>query len=78
MIKNGSKTIIPINEKKKSKNLISNITMTIADHIREETTLTIIKNLFKEGYDASFIAKVTELSVKKVQDIIQKIKESNL
>ena len=59
--------------------------MTIADHIRAEereitmefATLSFIKNLLKEGYDASFIAKMTELSVKKVQDIIQKIKESN-
>ena len=51
--------------------------MTIAEHIREETTFNVIKNLLKKGYDASFIAEITEISMKKVQDIIQKIKESN-
>ena len=55
--------------------------MTIADHIREETmefaTLKFVKNLLKRGYDASYIAEMTELSLKKVQEIIQKIKESN-
>ena len=65
----------------KVSNNVNNIAMTIADHIREETveftTLNFVKNLLKEGYDASFIAKMTELSLKKVQDIIQKIKESN-
>ena len=59
--------------------------MTIADHIRAEereitielTTFNFVKNLLKKGYDASFIAEITELSIKKVQGIIQKIKESN-
>ena len=51
--------------------------MTIADHIREETTFNIIKNLSQKGYDASFIADITELSIKKVQAIIQKIKDSS-
>ena len=59
--------------------------MTIADHIRAEereitiefTTLNFVKNLLKKGYDASFIAEITELSLKKVQDIIQKIKYSS-
>jgi transposase len=51
--------------------------MTIADHIREDTKLNFVRNLLKEGYDASFIAKMIQLSVKKVQEIIQKIKESN-
>ena len=65
---------------KVSKN-VNNIAMTIADHIREETmefaTIKFVKNLLKRGYDASYIAEMTELSLKKVQDIIQKIKESN-
>ena len=54
--------------------------MTIADHIRaEETELIMLRfatNLAKKGLDASFIADVTELPLKKVQDIIQKIKDS--
>jgi predicted transposase/invertase (TIGR01784 family) len=61
----------------KTSNNVNNIAMTIADEIREETNFTLIKNLFREGYDASFIAKMTELSIRKVQSIIQKIKESN-
>jgi hypothetical protein len=51
--------------------------MTIADHIREETMSKYARNLAKNGFDASFIADVTELPLEKVQDIIQKIKESS-
>ena len=66
-------------------NNVNDIAMTIADHIRAEereitmelATLNFIRNLLKKGYDASFIAEITELSVRKVQDIIQKIKDSS-
>ena len=51
--------------------------MTIADHIREEIISNVIENLLKKGYDISFIAEITELSLKKVQEIIQKIKDSS-
>ena len=51
--------------------------MTIADHIREETTFQHIKGLLEEGLDVNFIAKAFKIPVKKVQDIIQKIKESS-
>jgi hypothetical protein len=51
--------------------------MTIADHIREEVTFNVIENLLKKGIDASFIADVVKLPLKKVQDIIQKIKDSS-
>jgi hypothetical protein len=59
--------------------------MTIADHIRAEerevtmefATSNFVRNLLKKGCDVSFIADTTQLSVKKVQDIIQKIKESS-
>jgi hypothetical protein len=55
--------------------------MTIADHIREETreevTLQLIKNLLEKGLDDKFIADVSKLPLKKVQDIIQKIKYSS-
>ncbi len=69
----------------KVSNNVNDIAMTIADHIRAEereitmefATLNFVRNLLKEGYDASFIAKMTEMSLKKVQDIIQKIKESS-
>jgi hypothetical protein len=57
---------------------VNDSAMTIANHIREETIFSVIKNLLKKkGYDASFIAEMTGLPVKKVQDIIQKIKESS-
>jgi predicted transposase/invertase (TIGR01784 family) len=56
---------------------VNNIAMTIADEIREETTLNVIKNLLKKGYDASFIAEITEISIKKVREIIERIKETS-
>lgn len=65
----------------KVSNNVNDIAMTIAEHIREETmefaTLNFVKNLVKKGCDVSFIADATQLSVKKVQDIIQKIKDSS-
>jgi hypothetical protein len=51
--------------------------MTIADHIREEVTFNVIENLVKKGVDDKFIADVIKLPLKKVQDIIQKIKDSS-
>ena len=50
--------------------------MTIADHIREETTFNYVKGLVEKGLDAEFIADAFKIPVKKVQDIIQKIKDS--
>ena len=65
---------------KVSKN-VNHIAMTIADRIRieerEMTTLEHIKGLLEEGLDANFIAKAFKIPVKKVQDIIQKIKDSS-
>ena len=58
-------------------NNVNDIAMTIADHIKEESTFNVIRNLVKKGYDVSFIAEITEISVKKVQAIIQKIKDSS-
>jgi predicted transposase/invertase (TIGR01784 family) len=60
------------------------IAMTIADRIREETreatmefaTFEYVKGLIEKGLDANFIADAFKLPVKKVQDIIQKIKDS--
>ena len=59
--------------------------MTIADHIRAEereitielTTFNYIKGLLEKGSDAEFIADAFKIPVKKVQDIIQKIKDSS-
>ena len=44
--------------------------MTIADHIREETTFQHIKGLIEKGLDADLIADAFKIPVKKVQDII--------
>ena len=55
--------------------------MTIADHIRaevrEEVAFQFTENLLENGFDDKFIADVLKLPLKKVQDIIQKIKVSN-
>ena len=48
--------------------------MTIADQIREENTFSIIKNLVDLGVDSNFISNAVKLPIKKVEDIIQRIK----
>ena len=62
-------------------NNVNNIAMTIADEIRTEerelTTFNYIKGLWEEGLNADTIAKAFKIPVKKVQDTIQKIKESS-
>ena len=58
-------------------NNVNDIAMTIADHIREETTFEHIKGLLEEGLNADKIAKAFKLPVKKVQAVIQKIKDSS-
>jgi hypothetical protein len=55
--------------------------MTIADHIREETkeevTFNMIKNLLQNGASHDLILKSFGIPMKKLQEIIQKIKDSN-
>ena len=59
--------------------------MTIADRIRAEereitieiTTFNNIKNLIQNGASYDLISKSFGISMKKLQEIIQKIKESN-
>jgi hypothetical protein len=51
--------------------------MTIADRIREETTFNNIRNLLQNGASYDLISKSFVISMKKLQDIIQKIKEPN-
>ena len=75
---------IPIIFTKVSKN-VNNIAMTIADHIRAEEreitteliTLNNIKNLIQNGASYDLISKSFGISMKKIQEIVQKIKESN-
>ncbi len=69
----------------KVSNNVTNIAMTIADHIRAEereitmelTTFQHIKGLLEIGLNADAISKAFKLPTKKVQDIIQKIKDSS-
>jgi transcription initiation factor IIE alpha subunit len=56
---------------------VNNFAMTIADHIREETNFDIIKGLLEKDVDDKFIADVFRMPIKKVREIIQKIKESS-
>ena len=70
-----SKEIPPIFTK--VSNNVNNIAMTIADHIREETNFNVIKGLLEKNVDDQFIADVFKLPIKKVREIIKKIKESN-
>ena len=74
-----SKEIPPIFTK--VSNNVNNIAMTIADHIRaeekENNTFQYIKGLLEIGLDADAISKAFKLPVKKVQDIIQKIRDSS-
>ncbi len=69
----------------KVSNNTNNIAMTIADRIRAEerevtmefATFQYIKGMLEEGFNADTISKAFKLPIKKVQDIIQKIKDSN-
>ena len=51
--------------------------MTIADHIREETNFNVIKGILEKNVDDKFIADVFKMPIKRVREIIEKIKESN-
>ena len=56
---------------------ITNIAMTATEQLREETTLNVIQNLIRKGFDAIFIADVVNLPLKKVEVIIKSIKNSS-
>ena len=56
---------------------ITNIAMTATEQLREETTLNVIQNLIRKGFDAIFIADVVNLPLKKVEKIIGMIKNSS-
>jgi hypothetical protein len=65
----------------KVSNNVNNIAMTIADHIRaeerENNIFQYIKGMLEKGFDEKLIADVFKLPMKKVQDIILKIKDSS-
>lgn len=60
---------------------VNNIAMTIADEIRmeerENVTFNFVKGLWEDGKKAEYIASVFKLPLKKVEEIIQKIKTSS-
>ncbi|MBC7407829.1 MAG: hypothetical protein H7339_05525, partial [Arcicella sp.] len=57
--------------------IVTNIAMTATEQLREETTLNVIKNLIKKEVDAIFIADVVSLPLKKVEEIIKRLKNSS-
>jgi hypothetical protein len=56
---------------------INNVAMTIADEIREENTFNHVRALIQEGIDANLIAKAFKIPLKKMEEIIEKIKASS-
>ena len=54
--------------------------MTTAEQIAyasaESTTINYVRGMIKKGLDANFIADAFELPLQKVEEIIQRIKES--
>jgi hypothetical protein len=54
---------------------ITNIAMTATEQLqleeREKTTFKIIRNLIQKGFDATFIADIVSLPLKKVEEIIK-------
>jgi predicted transposase/invertase (TIGR01784 family) len=60
---------------------VTNIAMTATEQLRleerENTTSNIMKNLIQKGFDAVFIADVVSLPLKKVEVIIERIKNSS-
>jgi hypothetical protein len=50
--------------------------MTATERMQQETNFNVVKNLIQKGFDATFIAEIVELPLKKVKGIIQSIKNS--
>lgn len=61
---------------KVSKN-VNNIAMTIEDEIIQETTFHHVRGLIQNGISPEIISKSFGISLKKIQKIIQKIKDSS-
>jgi predicted transposase/invertase (TIGR01784 family) len=53
---------------------ITNIAMTATEQLQQETNFNVVKNLIQNGFDAIFIAKIVSLPLKKVEEMINKIK----
>ena len=56
---------------------VNNIAMTIADQIREEERINIIRGLIQNGVSNELISKYIGLSIQKIEDMIKKIKGSS-
>jgi hypothetical protein len=61
--------------------IVTNIAMTATEQLqleeREKTTFNIIRNLIQKGVNDIFIADVVNLPLKKVEEIIKRIKNSS-
>ncbi len=57
--------------------IVTNIAMTATEQLQQETNFNVIKNLIQKGFDAIFIADVVSLPLKKVEQIVAKIKNAS-
>jgi ABC-type sugar transport system substrate-binding protein len=57
--------------------IVTNIAMTATEQLQQETNFNVIKNLIQKGFDAIFIADVVSLPLKKVEEIIKRLKNSS-
>ncbi len=56
---------------------VNNIAMTAVEEIQQNLTFEHIRGLWEKGLDASFIADAFKLPVKKVEEIIKRLKNSS-
>lgn len=57
--------------------IVSNIAMTATEQLREETISNVIRNLIQNGASMELISKSFGLSFQKIEEIIQKMKNSS-
>ena len=51
--------------------------MTATEQLQQETNFKVVKNLIQKGFDTIFIADVVDLPLKKVEEIIKRLKNSS-
>jgi hypothetical protein len=57
--------------------IVTNIAMTATEQLQQETNFKVVKNLIQKGFDTIFIADVVDLPLKKVEEIIKRLKNSS-
>ena len=56
---------------------VNNIAMTAVEEITQNVTFNHVRGLWEKGLDASFIADAFKLPIKKVEEIINRLKNSS-